>query len=158
MSVCFAAPSPEAAPRQWLASVPRPYLALDDAMAPALTVESRPELVPTARRWSVARATALGADVDALAVVELLSSEVVGNAVRHGLPDGHVSVRVSRSGAALTVEVHDACPDLPVVREQDAGADCGRGMHLIQALATTWAVRPDPDGGKTISFEVRLAD
>jgi len=35
-----------------------------------------------------------------------------------------------------------------------ATAATGRGLRLLESLAVRWGVRPEPDGGKVVWFEV----
>ena len=122
-----------------------------------LVLEPRLSAVSTARRWVtqiVARCCAnsrVRVDED---VAELLTSEVVANAVRHGR--GPVTVDVACDGAHLRVAVTDAGPAAPVLRHVGPEATGGRGMALIDHLSTRWgsrAARP-PATGKTVWFEL----
>lgn len=69
----------------------------------------------------------------------LLTSELVGNAVRHGRPDVAMSVDCSKQ--RLHVEVEDGSPDLPQPRTPSPTAETGRGLLLVQAYADRWGVR-----------------
>lgn len=120
--------------------------------------EARLSAVPRARRWVAARAAAAGASAGALRVVELLASELVTNAVRHGPPGGEVVVGVERAGAVVRVHVDDASPDPPVVLDPASHALSGRGVLLVETLARAWGVSSRPGGapGKRVWFEVAL--
>jgi len=95
-------------------------------------------------------------------VVELLLSEVVTNAVTHAQSGGEIRFFVN--GQAVRVEVSDA--GRGCVTPRDAGPDdvSGRGMAIVDALATRWGVEPsdalDATGNgytaKTVWFEVDL--
>jgi len=87
-------------------------------------------------------------------VVELLTSEVVTNAVRHA--DSNMQVRVIRQPSSVRVEVDDDSYELPELRSLDAAAEHGRGILLIESLATEWGV-DFRDAGKTVWFEVDLS-
>jgi anti-sigma regulatory factor (Ser/Thr protein kinase) len=84
-------------------------------------------------------------------VTELLTSELVSNAVRHvGSP---VVLRAIRDDDWVRVEVDDTSDALPVMgqpRPLDLG---GRGMVLVDALADRWGADLHP-GGKTVWFEI----
>lgn len=108
-----------------------------------------------ARTWVMAEAAHAGAPVDIQRVVGLLASEVVTNAVRHGPAGGLVDVQVRTTGDRVRVSVRDESPRRPVRLEPDPLALSGRGVLLIDRLATAWDVEPDA-AGKTVWFEVSL--
>lgn len=86
-------------------------------------------------------------------VVELLLSEVVANAVLHG--QGEITVEVSCTANGVEVTVSDHGPGRPSVRQVPASATGGRGMALVDALASRWGVTSHPGGaGKTVWFSV----
>lgn len=123
-----------------------------------LLVPAAPGSVGRARRWATETAVALGATADEASVVELLASEVVTNAVRHGSPEGDVVVvRVLPHAEGVLVAVHDDGSGAPVVRDPAPEETGGRGMQLVDMLATTWGVQPRSDGGKCVWFVVALA-
>jgi anti-sigma regulatory factor (Ser/Thr protein kinase) len=112
-----------------------------------------PHEVAPARRWAVAQATSAGlADEDAAAILELLSSEIITNAVRHGR--GEVVVSVVRNGATLRVAVTDGGNGLPAPREAADDAVTGRGLLLVAALSESWGVEQHPAGGTCVWFTV----
>jgi GAF domain-containing protein/anti-sigma regulatory factor (Ser/Thr protein kinase) len=83
----------------------------------------------------------------------LLTSELVTNAVVHARTA--VGLRVSAIGDRLLVEASDGSRCRPV-RVQPGDEDVGgRGLMLLDRLATTWDVRRTPDG-KTVWFELDL--
>jgi anti-sigma regulatory factor (Ser/Thr protein kinase) len=88
-----------------------------------------------------------------LQVAQLLTTEVVTNAVLHG--SGDVALRLVCSRQLLRVEVGDTCAWVPTrVRRDDARREGGRGLVILAALAAAWGVELH-DGGKTVWFEVR---
>jgi anti-sigma regulatory factor (Ser/Thr protein kinase) len=87
-------------------------------------------------------------------IAELLSSELVSNAVEHA----HSSTRltVTGNGSALRVSVRDYSRTLiPRPRPIDVGAFRGRGLHLVAALSQSWGVNQH-SGGKTIWINLQL--
>ncbi|MFE1441884.1 ATP-binding protein [Streptomyces sp. NPDC058739] len=78
----------------------------------------------------------------------LLASEMVTNAVLHGA-DTTITVDLVHLGDRLLVEVTDASPARPVVRRTGADDEHGRGMQLVECIATAWGSRRDRDRGKT---------
>jgi anti-sigma regulatory factor (Ser/Thr protein kinase) len=65
-------------------------------------------------------------------------------------------LRLRRGAAAIWVEVFD--PDLRLPRLRSAGAtdEGGRGLYLVEQLATRWGSRPTPEG-KAVWFEMPLS-
>lgn len=90
--------------------------------------------------------------------LQLLATEVVGNAVRHAALDGGapISLRVFLDVDRMRVEVHDSGPGFdPVVPEPDPGSPTGRGLFLVDALSSDWGV--GREAGTTVWFEIGLA-
>jgi len=121
---------------------------VDDA---GLVVPSEPRSVALVRRYAVDACTAhgWGASADTVA---LLASEVATNAVLHAYGP-EIRVRILDLGLRLRVEVFDGSPVLPVPRRAAAGAEDGRGLALVAALAVAWGADARP-GGKTSWFEI----
>lgn len=68
---------------------------------------------------------------------ELIASELVANALRHGT--GPVTITLGRAGDHLLLAVEDAAVTLlPVPRLAGFEATNGRGMHLISTLSNRW--------------------
>jgi serine phosphatase RsbU (regulator of sigma subunit) len=65
--------------------------------------------------------------------------------------------RLRKGASAIWVEVFD--PDLRLPRLRTAGAtdEGGRGLYLVEQLATRWGSRPTPEG-KAVWFEMPLSD
>jgi anti-sigma regulatory factor (Ser/Thr protein kinase) len=118
-----------------------------------LTLPSRRGAVVTARRWATDRARELGVVASVIPVVELLTSELVANAVTHGGPSD-VHLRVDLMDGVLTVAVRDGSDDLPVRRATGPEVPGGHGMRLVERLSSTSGVEPHRDGGKTVWFTV----
>jgi len=92
----------------------------------------------------------------ALFAIELLVTELVTNALRHGPADGVVEVEATRRNDRLEVSVSDDSPEPPVIRRPGPDAPGGRGMALVEALALRWGVRQHADDGKSVWFWVDL--
>lgn len=87
-----------------------------------------------------------GVDAAAADTVVLLVSELVTNGIRHGSGPG-VTLRLSRTGGLLRVEVDDGNPSPAVVTAAGPDDEHGRGMALVQALAVAWGT--DETGTRT---------
>jgi len=84
----------------------------------------------------------------------LAASELATNVVCHART--RYLVALSRCGDRLRVEVSDASALLPAVADSiDAERPSGRGLPLVEALATSWGVDLSTNG-KVIWFEIEL--
>lgn len=120
-----------------------------------LRLDARRSSVAQARRWVVERAREESLDDRATQVVELLTSELVANAMMHGPPDGDIVVSTARLDGHFTVAVHDGSPEAPVVRDTPPEVPGGQGLRLVDRLATSWGV--DAGGpGKVVWFRLRV--
>jgi len=74
-------------------------------------------------------------------------------AVQPGRPVREFALRLRRGANAVWVEVFD--PDLRLPRIRTAGEtdEGGRGLYLVEQLATRWGSRPTPEG-KAVWFEM----
>jgi anti-sigma regulatory factor (Ser/Thr protein kinase) len=95
---------------------------------------------------------AAGTDGDACETAVLLTSETVTNAFVHGRSEARLAVTARVDG--LLVEVGDDNFRPPQLVEQDPDAMSGRGLVILDMLATSWGVS-DHRPGKTVWFEVR---
>lgn len=91
---------------------------------------------------------------DRLDVALLLVSEVVTNAVRHAGTDLRLHLRPS--GSILYIEVADGDARVPRVQDQRLDDEGGRGLHLVEAFASRWGVRPT-SRGKVVWLELAAA-
>ncbi|WP_214409892.1 ATP-binding protein [Sphaerisporangium fuscum] len=83
-------------------------------------------------------------------VIELLISEVVTNAMRHAWGG---MMTLCREHGTLRCEVQDTSSALPEVREAHECDEGGRGMFLLEALATRWGSYR-VSAGKVVWFEI----
>ncbi|MGY3681492.1 ATP-binding protein [Streptomyces sp. TE33382] len=110
---------------------------------------AEPESVRAARRFVREAATYQEPSLveDVLDTLELLASELVTNAVRYGSePGDSLKVTVAAEPGKCRVEVHDTRRRPPRLRPASDERVRGRGLHLIEALATRWGVAERPFG------------
>ena len=94
----------------------------------------RPGVAALARRH-VAQAC-VGEHGEVREVAQLLTSELVSNAVAHGA--GEIALVLEEQPERLRIAVHDDAPSQPVPRQPDTGSERGRGLMLVAALAAAW--------------------
>ena len=116
-----------------------------------LTLDPHPAAVRAARELVARTCAAAGTVTEECDAAVLLASELVTNAFIHGRSEARISVRAA--GTWVRVEVADDNSRHPIRVAQDPDALDGRGMSIVDRVATTWGVRDDPYG-KTIWFEM----
>lgn len=78
----------------------------------------------------------------------LVSSELAANAVMHGAGASLIfSLKHTREG--LRIEVSDGSRSRPKLRSTSPEDEHGRGLQLVNTLASRWGVAPLPDGKAT---------
>lgn len=87
--------------------------------------------------------------------VSAVVSELAGNAVQH-CEGGTFDVSVLRVDRGVRVSVTDSCARKPVMRPVSLSDECGRGMLIIDTLASQWGVKELPNG-KTVWADVLLS-
>ncbi|WBO63225.1 ATP-binding protein [Streptomyces camelliae] len=124
---------------------------------PTESASWRIALPHTAAAVPVARAlvrTAL-AEVEHTAdsdTAELLTAELVANAVEHTAGRGPIELVVQLLPTGCQVEVHDPDPappgrlTAPVVEQPDVWQEGGRGLLLIRTLSSSCGHHPTPSG------------
>jgi anti-sigma regulatory factor (Ser/Thr protein kinase) len=84
---------------------------------------------------------------------EIITSELVANAVQHACDNDTTTIGVTlthaASTAALTVTVSDSSPDRPIRRGTPPGSEQGRGLQIVAALSAHWGWRRE-GGGKAV--------
>jgi len=108
---------------------------------------------PAAVRTLV-RDTLAGWQLDGFVEVgELLADELAGNAVRH--VGGPLTLRVTRTARSVRIAVEDPSRNPPRLVVADPDALDGRGIMLVDALASRWGFEVG-NQGKTVWFELEL--
>jgi len=105
------------------------------------------ESVQAVRSFVRELANEAGADAEAAA---LLASELAANAVLHANSD--FEVRVIEDGDAFRVEIVNDAPEM-VVALQEPSDGSGRGLHIVDALASRWGADA-MDREKVVWFEL----
>jgi len=117
-------------------------------------LEAQPQSAASARRFVDETLHRWQCD-ELFDVVGLLTSELVTNAILHA--QSEIELSVSMLPNAIRIDVVDHSADLPnprVAAEEDTS---GRGLGLVEALATAWGVDERP-GGKSVWFELPMPD
>ncbi len=96
-----------------------------------------------------------GADIDA---IQLMVSELATNCIRHTDTGFDVAIVHDHTGA-IRVEVADGSAREPVMRAPGPEEPTGRGLRIVDMLASAWGVEQRAGRGKTVWFTVgeRLA-
>jgi anti-sigma regulatory factor (Ser/Thr protein kinase) len=107
------------------------------------TLPASPVAAPAARQL-LGRACRSWSVVELLEPAEVVTTELVANAVRHAC--GEVQLTVSLHHGQLQISVGD---DSPVPPHPQAAAPCdehGRGLQMVEALSTDWGTTCLGDG------------
>jgi hypothetical protein len=116
----------------------------------------RPESVKTGRGFT--RATLAEWDMPALTdAAELVVSELVTNALRHGIPSACqlvsepcVRLRLLAQAPFVMCMVTDPGTDIPVLRESGPTSESGRGLNVVECCSVRWGWHLLDDGGKVV--------
>jgi anti-anti-sigma factor len=128
-----------------------PYLRDELRLAPTATAPAAARLYvrDVLQYWRLALP-----DQDVIDRAELLADELVTNAVVHARTS--VRLRLELRGDVLHLGVHDASPRLLRLVPDDPERETGRGLRLVERLATSWGVQRRPDDGKVVWATLRL--
>ena len=114
--------------------------------------EHTPESVPEARHF--ARELARGSAADVVDAIELMVSELVTNCIRH--TDSGFDLTIALSPEQIRVEVTDRGLGAPGMRSPRPSDPTGRGLRIVDMLATRWGHEKRPGGGNTVWFTLTL--
>jgi anti-sigma regulatory factor (Ser/Thr protein kinase) len=119
-----------------------------------LTLRRTPTEARRARHY--VRDLCSGLSVDVTNTAQLLTSELVANAVQHGT--GEIELRVTTRDGELHVEVADESPDEPRLLEASPDHSKGRGIMIVDAFSSSWGVTPfEGRPGKAVWFVLPTA-
>ena len=116
-----------------------------------LELEQHPTAVRLARRFVHDQCHAAGVNDDTSDTAVLLTSEIVTNAFLHGRSGARLTVMTC--GDRLRIEVGDDNSRLPHREEPDRDALNGRGLAIVDTLASDWG-SAQRDDGKVVWFEL----
>lgn len=120
----------------------------------ALTLGRHASEVERGRRHVAEACSRYGADVVGTAMI--LASELITNALRHG--SGPITVLVTPAAGEVRVDVADESALSPTPRHATPDDEGGRGLLIVQSLATSWGTESLPQGrGKSVWFTLRVA-
>jgi hypothetical protein len=142
--------------------VPVPCERADEPAATCM-LPPGPESARRARDFT--RVTLGGWDLAAQSdVAELVVSELVTNALRHGLlsaswmPEEHpIGLTLLRRDPYLMCMVTDPESVGPVLIEACASAESGRGLQVVESCSASWGWQPIDGGGKVVWALLHLA-
>lgn len=129
-----------------------------EAVLSSIVLPGQRQSVAIGRHWVVRTAVEGGVTGMANQVVELLSSELLANAVLHGPASTAIGIQVRHTDTSVRVSVSDGGDTSPVVLHREPSAPNGRGMAIVEAMSSRWGVEEHADGGKTVWFELELDD
>lgn len=109
-------------------------------------------ILPKLRDLTVVASGALACPVDP-GVLRLLVTELAANSIEAGAGQLHVTVEVAAPGE-LHVEVTDDGHGEVVPRHPAPEDVAGRGLLIVDAMASTWGIRPHPDQGAAVWFRL----
>ena len=137
-----------------LSSTEGPALAASMCVAGGLTApRAARHAVMTCLRDHVTRRLATDAG--------LVVSELVTNSVRHADvgPEETIGVDLLLFDDRLCIVVADSgAEQLPRVEQPDAGSPSGRGLRVVDAVATSWGVARDGAGKTRVWCELPVSD
>ncbi|MFJ5997715.1 SpoIIE family protein phosphatase [Streptomyces sp. NPDC092370] len=116
--------------------------ALDPGRIAGWEMSADPALVGEVRASAMRWLTDRGLDETAFAV-ELILSELITNAIRHGAEPIRVRLLYGRT---LICEVSDASDTAPHLRRAASTDEGGRGLFLVAQLSQSWGTRYLPEG------------
>lgn len=112
-----------------------------------------PSATPQARRFLGRTLSAWGLDEDLVATAQLCVSELVTNAVMHAGTSTRVTARLDAERLLVLVQDRGRHGSARRLVDADLLDASGRGLALVEALATAWSAERSADG-TTVWFEL----
>ncbi len=120
------------------------------------TLGANPESVKAGRNFTGVTLGLWGMEA-LIDVAELVVSELLTNAVRHGVPSARtvvsahcVRLRLLAQAPFVMCMVTDPGHGIPVMRDSDLSAECGRGLTVVEACCVRWGWHLLDEGGKVV--------
>jgi anti-sigma regulatory factor (Ser/Thr protein kinase) len=117
---------------------------------------ARPESVRAGREFTRSALRAWGMTV-LTDLAELVVSELITNALRHGVPSARrivsehpIRVRLLAQRPFVMCMVTDPGADIPVLRDPHPAAECGRGLTVVESCCVRWGWHLLDEGGKVV--------
>ena len=115
-----------------------------------LTLHATPAATRIVRHWVMRVVAAAGIGGSLNQLVEVLTAELVAEAVRIGTPAAEVDVRVRIDGECVRVTITGPGPATPT----PTGPTC---LALVEVLANAWGTTSVREGERTVWFDVATA-
>ncbi|MCZ4607259.1 ATP-binding protein [Streptomyces sp. Lzd4kr] len=115
------------------------YLDAEPWLRCVLPFEAAPAEVRRLRRTAVVQLSQWGTPV-AADEAELLVTELATNVIKHVGERAAATLILEWRGERLRIEVHDKSPAMSAPFPGGSDAECGRGLHLVAAMAVDWGV------------------
>lgn len=112
------------------------------------------EAAPRARAFATGVLTSWRFPMELCELGVLAAGELVANSLQHGTPPMRLALR--RTDRRLIIEVTDGDDHLPRRRRAEPGDEAGRGISIVESIATSWGSRRTPGGGKAVWCEFAL--
>ncbi|NED15998.1 SpoIIE family protein phosphatase [Streptomyces sp. SID9124] len=112
------------------------------------------EAAPRARAFATGVLASWRFPVELCDLGVLAAGELVANSLQHGTPPMRLGLR--RTDRRLIIEVTDGDDHLPRRRRADPADEAGRGITIVESIATSWGSRRTPGGGKAVWCEFVL--
>ncbi|MGW3657529.1 ATP-binding protein [Streptomyces sp. NPDC005151] len=93
---------------------------------------------------------------DLVGEAELVVTELATNVVKHVGAGSAATLILEFRADVIRVEIHDTSYKVPAVSEVGCASECGRGLHLLAAMARDWGTRVTASG-KAVWCELPLS-
>jgi anti-sigma regulatory factor (Ser/Thr protein kinase) len=122
-----------------------------DAIVASAHLPGEPGSVGEAREF--VRRSCSGLNPHLIDTAELLTSELVTNAILHAGSD--ITMEVNRTATHVRVSVADSGPGEPVINPSQTQLESGRGLSIVRDLASSWGV-DRRESGKAVWFTLSV--